>query len=174
MPPRVRFDDHRAAHCQRGCGVATGHGESEREVRRREHGYGADRTQDAAQVGLGRGGGRVSVVNDRLKVRASVITLAKSLNWPLVRATSPVSRTVPRLVSESAIATSSVTWESRRRRRRSAKRRVRRRKLLRSPLQLGGCGRDGCQVKSCCTQCGFLYCQGRSCQGGRAAVPAGR
>src|SRR4029453_4818414 len=41
------------------------------------------------------------------------MTLANSRSCPLVRATSPVSRTVPRLVSESAMATSSVTLASR-------------------------------------------------------------
>ena len=48
--PLMRLHHHRAACGQRRGGVAAGHGEREREVRRREHGHRADRPVDPAQV----------------------------------------------------------------------------------------------------------------------------
>ena len=62
--PLVRLHHHRAARGERRGGVAAGHGEREREVRRREHGHRADRPVDPPQVrddALGRGHNGVEV-----------------------------------------------------------------------------------------------------------------
>ena len=68
----VGLDDDRVAGRQRAGGVAARDREREGEVRRRVHGHHAERHLVAAQVGDGRGGGVVGVVDDDVEERALV------------------------------------------------------------------------------------------------------